>query len=73
MREFYTADEVRLRIIDLYENGVALSLKSQNDRKLQRSVKKHFGGWRRAVESLGLGSELSVSAKKGPARGASKG
>lgn len=58
MREFYTADEVRLRIIDLYENGVALSLKSQNDRKLQRSAKKHFGGWRRAVESLGLGSEL---------------
>lgn len=58
MREFYTADEVRLRIIDLYENGVALSLKAQNDRKLQRSAKKHFGGWRRAVESLGLGGEL---------------
>ncbi|MCY2976962.1 MAG: hypothetical protein NTW52_20090 [Planctomycetota bacterium] len=58
-REYYTADEVRLRIIDLYENGLALSLKSQNDQKLRRSAKKHFGGWRRAVESLGLGSELS--------------
>ena len=56
--DFYTADEVRLRIIDLYENGLALTLKSQNDPKLRRSAKKHFGGWRRAVESLGLGGEL---------------
>lgn len=56
--EFYTADEVRLRIIDLYENGLALTLNSQNDPKLRRSAKKHFGGWRRAVESLGLGGEL---------------
>jgi hypothetical protein len=58
MREFHTADEVRLRIIDLYENGVPLSLNSQNDQKLKRSVIKHFRGWRRAVESLGLGGEL---------------
>jgi hypothetical protein len=56
--DFYTADEVRLRIIELYENGLALTLKSQNDPKLRRSAKKHFGGWRRAVESLGLGGEL---------------
>jgi hypothetical protein len=57
-REYYTADEVRLRIIELYENGLALSLRSQNDQMLRRSAKKHFGGWRRAVELLGLGSEL---------------
>ena len=56
--DFYTADEVRLRIIDLYENGLPLTLRSHPDQKLRRSVKKHFGGWRRAVESLGLGSEL---------------
>jgi len=57
-REFYTADEVRLRIIELYEQELPLTLSPQNDLKLRRSVKTHFGGWRRAVESLGLGSEL---------------
>ena len=56
--DFYTADEVQLRIIEMYEHGLTLSLKSQNDLKLRRSTKKHFGGWRKAVESLGLGSEL---------------
>jgi hypothetical protein len=29
-----------------------------NDPVLRRSCKKHFGGWRKAVESLGLESEL---------------
>jgi hypothetical protein len=57
-REFYTADEVRLRIIELYEQELPLTFNSHKDVKLQRSAKKHFGGWRRAVESLGLGSEL---------------
>ena len=57
-REFYTPDEVRLRIIDLYERELPLKFQSHNDKKLCRSAKKHFGGWRPAVESLGLGSEL---------------
>jgi hypothetical protein len=57
-REYYTADEVRLRIIDLYERELPLTIASQNDPKLRRSCNKHFGGWRKAVESLGLGSEL---------------
>jgi hypothetical protein len=57
-RDYYTADEVRLRIIDLYERELPLTGKSHNDPQLQRSCKKHFGGWRKAVESLGLGSEL---------------
>ncbi len=56
--EFYTPDEVRLRIIDMYERELPMTLNSQNDVKLRRSVVKHFGTWRRAVESLGLGSEL---------------
>lgn len=57
-RDYYTADEVRLRIIDLYERELPLTCSSHNDSKLRRSCIKHFGGWRRAVESLGLGSEL---------------
>lgn len=57
-REFYTADEVRLRIIELYENELPVTLCSYKELKMRRSVKKHFGSWRRAVESLGLGSEL---------------
>lgn len=57
-RDCYTPDEVRLRIIDLYERALPLTFQSHNDVKLQRSCKKHFGGWRHAVESLGLGSEL---------------
>lgn len=56
--DYYTPDEVRLRIIDLYERALPLTFQSHNDVKLQRSCKKHFGGWRQAVESLGLGSEL---------------
>lgn len=56
--EFYTADEVRLMIIELYEKELPLVFRSHNDEKLRRSAKKHFGGWRRAVESLGLGSEM---------------
>ena len=57
-RDYYTADEVRLRIIDLYERELPLTCSSHNDSKLRRSCMKHFGGWRNAVESLGLGSEL---------------
>jgi len=57
-RDFYTRDEVQLRIIDLYERELPLTFRSHNDIKLRRSCKEHFGGWRRAVESLGLGSEL---------------
>lgn len=45
-------------IIELYEKELPLAFRSHQDRKLQRSASKHFGGWRRAVESLGLGSEL---------------
>jgi hypothetical protein len=57
-RDFYTRDEVQLRIIDLYERGLPLTFRSHKDIKLRRSGIKHFGGWRKAVESLGLGSEL---------------
>ena len=57
-REFYTADEVQLRIIELYEKGLPLRFNPRNNQKLRRSVIRHFGSWRRAVESLGLGSEL---------------
>jgi len=57
-RDFYTRDEVQLRIIDLYERELPLTFRSHNDIKLRRSCKEHFGGWRHAVESLGLGSEL---------------
>jgi len=57
-RDYYTADEVRLRIIDLYERGLPLTCRPYNDLKFRRSYKKHFGGWRKAVESLGLGAEL---------------
>ncbi len=52
------ADEVQLRIIDLYERELPLTYRSHNDEKLKRSSKKHFGGWGLAVQSLGLGSEL---------------
>lgn len=57
-REFYSADEVRLAIIDLYERELPLTFGSHRDENLRRSALKHFGGWRKAVESLGLGSEL---------------
>ena len=56
--DYYTPDEVRLRIIDLYERALPLTFQSHNDVKLQSSCKKHLGGWRQAVESLDLGSEL---------------
>ncbi|AMV30479.1 hypothetical protein VN12_00085 [Pirellula sp. SH-Sr6A] len=51
-------DEVRLCIIDLYERELPLTRKSHNAPKMRRSCRKHFGGWRKTVESLGLGSEL---------------
>ncbi len=57
-KEYYTADEVRLLLIDHYEHELPLTSSSFNDPKLARSALKHFGGWRRAVESLGLGNEL---------------
>lgn len=57
-REFYSPDEVRLAIIDLYERELPLKFSSHRDENLRRSAIKHFGGWRKAVESLGLGSEL---------------
>lgn len=57
-RDYYTADEVQLRIIDSYERELPLTLKSYNDLKLERSVRRHFGRWRLAVESLGLSGEL---------------
>ena len=57
-REYYSADEVQLRIIDLYERELPLTYSSHNDEKLKRSAKKHFGGWGLAVQALGLGSEL---------------
>ncbi len=49
---------MQLQIIELYEKGLPLRLDAHKNPKLRRSVQKHFGGWRRAVESLGLGSEL---------------
>ncbi len=57
-QEYYTADEVKLLLIDHYEHELPLTCNSFNDPKLVRSAHKHFGGWRRAVESLGLGDEL---------------
>jgi hypothetical protein len=57
-QEFYSADEVRLRIVELFENELPLTFRSHNDVNLRRSAKKHFGGWGRAVKSLGLGSEV---------------
>ena len=55
---YYSADEVRLRIIELYERELPLTFRSHGDINLRRSAKKHFGSWSRAVKSLGLGSEL---------------
>lgn len=60
-REFYSADEVQLQIIELYEKSMPLRFSSHSDEKLRRSALKHFGGWGRAVESLGLGNELRRS------------
>ncbi|TWU39978.1 hypothetical protein Q31b_32940 [Novipirellula aureliae] len=60
-RESYTADQVLLRIIDLYEREKPITFASHGDDKLCRSAKKHIGGWRREVESLGLGNELRKS------------
>jgi hypothetical protein len=57
-KEYHTADEVRLRLIEHYEHELPLTYNSFNDLKLLRSALKHFGGWRRAVESLGLRGEL---------------
>lgn len=56
--EFYSPDEVHLRIIEIYEKGLPLIYSSHRDPKLVRSAKKHFKGWRRAVKLLGLQSEL---------------
>ncbi len=47
-RDHYTADEVRLRIIDLYERQLPLRFNATSDPKLRRSVRMHFGSWRRA-------------------------
>jgi hypothetical protein len=56
--DFYTADEVQLRMIELYEKDLPLTFGSHQDFKLQRSAKKHFGGWRKAAKSLGLDGEI---------------
>jgi hypothetical protein len=45
-------------LIEHYEHELPLTSTSYNDPKLHRSAKKHFGSWRRAVESLGLGGAL---------------
>jgi ParB-like nuclease domain len=37
-REYYSADEVQLRIIDLYERELPLTYRSHNDEKLKRSA-----------------------------------
>ena len=55
--DFYTADEVQLRMIELYEKELPLTFESHRDFKLRRSAKKHFGGWKKAAKSLGLGGE----------------
>ena len=55
---FYSADEVRMAIIELYERELPLKFASHRDERLRRSARKHFGGWRAAVKSLGLESEL---------------
>ncbi|TWU39510.1 hypothetical protein [Novipirellula artificiosorum] len=52
---------MQLRIIELYEREKPITFSSHGDEKLRRSARKHFGGWRRAVESLGLASELRKS------------
>jgi hypothetical protein len=57
-KKWYTPNEVRLRIIDLYERELPLTFRSHNDERLRRSAIKHFGSWRRAAESLGLGGEV---------------
>ncbi len=57
-REFYTKDETLLKIIELYEQEHPLTYSSHKNEKLRRSANKHFGGWRHAIESLGLGSEI---------------
>ncbi|MCO8122609.1 hypothetical protein NHH03_12755 [Stieleria sp. TO1_6] len=57
-RDFYSPDEVCMKIIELYERELPLAFSSHNDEKLRRSARKHFGGWRGAVKSLGLESEL---------------
>ncbi len=56
--DFYSPDEVRMKIIELYERELPLAFSSHNDEKLRRSARKHFGGWRGAVKSLGLEGEL---------------
>lgn len=56
--DFYSADEVQLRLIDLYEKSLPLTFGSHRDFKLQRSAKKHFGGWKKAAKSLGLVGEV---------------
>lgn len=58
VRDYYSPDEVRIKIIELYERQLPLTISAQKDLKLKPSARKHFGGWRRAVISLGLGSEL---------------
>jgi hypothetical protein len=56
--EFYSADEVQMRMIELYEKGLPLIYKSHRDPKLVRSAKKHFKSWRNAAKLLGLESEV---------------
>ena len=56
--DFYSADEVQLRLIELYEKSLPLTFGSHRDFKLQRSAKKHFGGWKKAAKSLGLVGEV---------------
>lgn len=56
--EFYSADEVQLRMIELYEKGLPLIYSSHRDPKLVRSAKKHFQNWRNAAKLLGLESEV---------------
>ena len=55
--EYYTKDDVLLKIVELYEKELPLAFASHNDEKLRRSAKKYFGGWRKALESLGLANE----------------
>lgn len=56
--EYYSKDEVLLRIVELYEKELPLTFTSHNDEKLRRSARRYFGSWRKAIESLGLEGEI---------------
>lgn len=56
--EYYSKDEVLLRIVELYEKELPLTFTSHKDDKLRRSARRYFGSWRKAIESLGLGGEI---------------